>query len=218
MEPQSSAPSNTPSSPQAAGVPLGPWSSERSLSAEKACKLCGKLFRPWVKIQPDGKRSVCQEKLWNKQSYCSISCAKKHKNPMSNHQSRLKMKARLREIKHKPIKRGGNGGLLSLPQLALLHALGEGWESEYPVPLGKPRQPGLPTCYKLDLANPERKIGIEVDGGSHATIERREQDARKASILSALGWCVYRVSNQKALELFSTFKSVDTLLTSLAGS
>jgi len=218
MAEQSNAQTNIHFSQQADGAPLAPWVSVRSFSATKECALCKKPFSPWVKVLEDGTRRVMKEKLWLKQPCCSQSCAKKLKNPMSNHQSRLKMRARLREIKHRPIKRGGNGQLLSLPQLALLHALGEGWESEFPVALGKPRQEGLPTCYKLDLANPQLKIGIEVDGASHATIERREQDARKISTLSALGWCVYRVSNARALELFSTFKSVDILLTSLAGN
>ena len=137
---------------------------------------------------------------------------------MSNHQVKMKQKARLKEIMHKPIKRGGNGHLLPLPQLALLHALGEGWEAEYVVKVGMGRGNGYPTCYKIDIANPQHKIAVEVDGGSHTAIERRNADQRKAEFLASQGWSVYRVSNQRALDLYTTFKSVDTLLISLTGS
>lgn len=136
---------------------------------------------------------------------------------MSNHQARMKMKARLREIKHKPIKCGGNGQLLPLSQLALLHALGDGWEAEVAVPTKIERGNGYPTCYKIDIANMEKKIAIEIDGGSHCMIERREQDAKKTDLLVSLGWSVFRVSKEEALRLYSTFTSVDTLLTSLTG-
>ena len=134
---------------------------------------------------------------------------------MSNYQSRLKMKAKLREIRHKPIRRGGNGCLLPLPQLAMLHALGEGWESEFPVSVGMGRDSGYPTCYKIDIANQNKMIGIELDGNSHGLHSRKSQDTKKMEMLKSLGWSVYRVSNERALQLFSTFTSVDTLLTSL---
>jgi hypothetical protein len=128
----------------------------------------------------------------------------------------MKMRARLKEINHKPIKRGGNGRLLPLAQLALLHALGEGWEAEVVVPT-KMRQLGIgyPTCYKIDIANQQMMVAIEVDGGSHTTLKRRAQDKKKSEFLISQGWSIYRVSNEKALFLYSTFKSVDTLLTSL---
>jgi len=137
---------------------------------------------------------------------------------MSRTAVRQKVRQRLKEIRHKPIRRGGNGGLLTLPQLALLHALGAGWEAEVAVPTCAPRESGYPTNYKLDLAHPERKLGIELDGRSHAFISRAEQDAKKDGFLRSLGWSVYRVSNTRALELFSTFTSTDTLLTTLMES
>ena len=137
---------------------------------------------------------------------------------MSNNQTRQRLRAKLREIKHRPIKRGGNGQLLPLPQLALLHALGEGWESEFPVKTMMRSDSGYPSHYKIDIANITMMIGVELDGGSHCSLERRSQDARKTKLLSSLGWSIYRVSNQEALRLYSTFESVDILLTSLTGS
>jgi hypothetical protein len=202
------------------------WQQTRELEvgahflASKVCVCCGKTWNPWIKRNSAGKIvSAMPEPIWNSQLCCSRSCVKKLKNPMSNHQSRLKMKAKLREIRHKPIKRGGNGQLLPLPQLALLHALGEGWESEFAIAtkirhLGT----GYPTCYKLDLANPSMKIGIELDGRSHGSLERKAQDLKKTDFLISQGWSVYRLSNEKALNLYSTFTSADTLLSSLTGN
>ena len=218
MEQSSNALETTHSLPFQDGKPLAKWASERVFLASKLCAFCGKEFKPWVKRDETGKvKSVFSEPAWNRQETCSRSCAKRFKNPMSNHQTRMKVRARLKEIKHKPIKRGGNGQLLPLPQLALLHALGEGWEAEYAVAT-KMRQLGLgyPTCYKIDIANSDKKIGIEVDGGSHTTLDRINQDKRKFEVLISQGWSMYRVSNERALSLYSTFKSVDTLLTSLA--
>jgi len=76
---------------------------------------------------------------------------------------------------------------------------------------------GYPPCYKVDLANVGKKIAFELDGRSHNTLKNREADAKKMACLAERGWSVYRVSNEKALALYSTFTSVDTLLISLMG-
>ena len=104
--------------------------------------------------------------------------------------------------------------MLTLPQLALLHALGEGWAAEHAIRTGS-IMGGVPPSYKVDIANPSMMIAIEVDGGSHCPLVRKEQDEKKSRCLEALGWSVFRVSNERALHLYSTFKSADTLLTSL---
>jgi very-short-patch-repair endonuclease len=70
----------------------------------------------------------------------------------------------------------------------------------------------------MDIANKEKMIGIELDGTSHSSLERRAQDIKKTEFLISQGWSIYRVSNTQALNLYSTFKSVDTLLTSLMGN
>jgi very-short-patch-repair endonuclease len=75
-----------------------------------------------------------------------------------------------------------------------------------------------PNHYKIDVANKNLMIGIELDGGSHGSLERKSQDAKKTDILIFQGWSIYRVSNERALQLYSTFTSVDTLLTSLMES
>jgi len=219
MERSLSAQTNTQSSLQEDGRERSPWRSVRGLLASKACACCGKQFFPRIKEINGKKVAMLQEEHWNAQVACSISCAKKLANPMSKEEVRRKVSAKLREIRHKPIKRGGNGQLLPLPQLALLHALGVGWESEYAVATKmRHLKTGYPTCYKLDLACPEKKIGIELDGGSHCSLERRAQDLKKTEFFISQGWSIYRVSNARALNLYSTFTSTDILLTSLRAS
>ncbi len=217
MEAQSSAPRIIESSRPAAGSKHSGWLRERSYLATKDCLCCGKPFSP-ARWTSRGREMVTPELAWSKREFCSISCARKKRNPMSKPESREKMRQALRRIGHAPKNRGGNGRPLPVSQLALLYALGQGWIAEHAVATKQPRGSGYPTNYKIDIANPEKMIGIEIDGGSHCTIERQEQDAKKRHLLSSQGWSIYHVSNQRALELYSTFTSADTLLTSLMES
>jgi hypothetical protein len=204
---------------QKGGRQQGSWRADRIFSASKTCPACGTVFKPWIKIAENGKvLSAMQEAGWHKQEYCSVKCAKKSAPTALNAQARKKISDRLKEIKHKPIRRGGNGQLLPLPQLALLHALGDGWTAELAIKTNAGHKNGVyPNAYKVDIANPKMMIAIELDGGSHGSLERQEQDRKKTECLAALGWSVYRVSNEKALHLYTTFKSVDTLLILLTG-
>ena len=102
----------------------------------------------------------------------------------------------LKRMKHKPSVRGGNGKGMTVPQKLLMEFLGSGWEAELSVSLGA-RQAGYPTHYKLDLANSVLKVGIEVDGHSHHS--RKEQDIKKTSMLTSLGWIVLRFWNKDIL-------------------
>ena len=216
MDKSQNAPGIILSSQKEAGSKLAKWSSERVFSASKICAFCGKEFCPWVKMKDGKVLSVMGETLWEKQKCCSIQCAKKFSPTSLNAQARKKISNRLKEIRHSPIKRGGNGQLLPLPQLALLHALGDGWMAEHSIKTNAGHRNGTyPNCYKVDIANPEMMMAIELDGGSHTSLERQEQDQKKVKFLVGLGWSIYRVSNEKSLYLYSTFKSVDTLLTSL---
>jgi hypothetical protein len=117
----------------------------------------------------------------------------RERNPMQRPESRAKMRETLRG--RAPTRRGGNGTGLSAAETLLSNALG--WEPHV-VPTGKPRRPGWPTHFKLDLANPDLMIAVEIDGRSHGAIERQEQDERKAEFLASLGWTVLRFSNEEA--------------------
>ena len=79
------------------------------------------------------------------------------------------------------------------------------------------RNSGYPTNYKVDIAHPLERIAIEVDGACHHPLARQQEDRRKNRFLAENGWLVLRVSNQRALDLYSTFTSIDTLRTSLTG-
>lgn len=192
------------------------WQSGRIFSAQKTCPYCGTQFKPWMILDGEKILRVQKEGLWKKQIYCSVKCAKRSSPTVLNAQARAKIKQKLKEIRHKPIARGGNGQLLPFPQLALLHALGIGWEAEYSIKTQAGHRNGIyPNCYKVDIANPEKKIAIELDGSSHNSLDRQEQDKKKTEYLVRLGWSVYRVSNEKAINLYTTYKSQDILLTSL---
>jgi len=182
--------------------------------AVKECHHCGAEFRPF---RSEKTRQWMKEKQWNRQRLCSISCSKKLENPMSNKDTVARMRRSLMKARHQPLRRGGNGRLLPVPQLALLHALGQGWEAELIEPTGIAPGNGIPRHYKIDIGNREMKIAIEVDGGSHMPESVHQADMRKAAFLAGRGWSVFHITNTRAMSLYSTFTSVDTLLTSLTG-
>lgn len=104
---------------------------------------------------------------------------------------------------HKPNFQGGNGRQMPEPQFAILSALGDGWCAEHPVPTGRTGG-GWPRCYKIDIANPELMIALEIDGGSHAAIRVQESDRKKDLFLNGLGWTVLRLSNQTVRDWMNT--------------
>ena len=117
--------------------------------------------------------------------------------------------------------RGGNGKRPPVPQEMLATALG--WQMEHIFPTRMPKGSGYPSHFKIDIANPAMMIAIEVDGGSHNSISRKEQDGRKESFLSSRGWCVLRFSNQEVMEnlsgcvqtvLFTTLRLLKTTTSS----
>lgn len=123
-------------------------------------------------------------------------------NPTSRPEVRAKISATLKAMGHGPAARGGNGHGLTAPQQALLDALGPAWRPEFTVGI-KPRGSGYPTHYKLDLALPALRLGVECDGYSHCS--RRALDEKKDAKLATLGWTVLRFSNR---EILSSIDSV----------
>ena len=123
-------------------------------------------------------------------------------NPMKKPEVRKAVSDRLKEIGHKPKIRCGNGQGLTVPQQRLMIALAEKVEvyAEYPIPTKMPRDSGYPTCYKVDIAIPEKMVAIEVDGNSHCAIDRQKQDEKKDRFLNGLGWRVLRFKNKQVTE------------------
>jgi hypothetical protein len=96
------------------------------------------------------------------------------------------------------LSRGGNGQI-TVPQ-GILHVV-TGFPMEYAIETSsvKDRFKSLPPAYKVDLAVPELKLAIEVDGNSHKAKLWRFLDHRKTEVLKALGWYVLRFWNQEVL-------------------
>lgn len=96
--------------------------------------------------------------------------------------------------------RGGNGRGMTLAQSVLLEALGDGWSAEYVVKTGMRQGSGYPTSYKVDIANPERMIAVEVDGRTHHNPQQKQRDKKKQALLESLGWTVLRFSNRACIQ------------------
>jgi len=127
----------------------------------------------------------------------------KARNPMRMIDARQKMRATLIAMGHKPVVRGGNGQGMTDAQAAILFKLRESHPdaaAEHIVPVKKGRGNGYPTHYKIDVAIPSKMIAIEVDGLSHCSIDRQQQDRKKDDLLTSLGWRVFRFTNRQVAE------------------
>lgn len=113
-------------------------------------------------------------------------------------------RAKLRGAGWTSSQRGGNGRGPTPSEKLLGTVLPGEFIYNYAISLGR-RQPGFPTNYKVDFGNPQTKIAIEVDGGSH--YGRRSQDAKKETKLAELGWLVLRISNATVSRMFGTWRS-----------
>jgi hypothetical protein len=114
---------------------------------------------------------------------------------MKSKETRAKVATTLRAMQWKPKQQGGNGRPLPIPQILLAAALG--WDTEVAVPTRQLRDSGYPTCYKIDIANADLHVGIEVDGPSHYS--RRSLDQKKDEMLALLGWTILRFSNKAVM-------------------
>lgn len=94
---------------------------------------------------------------------------------------------------------GGNGRPLPEAQKLVLAAL-HGVAEFVVLTRGIPKELNPPYCYKIDVALPEKKLAIEVDGDTHRSDAQKTQDNKKDSILRKLGWTVIRVSNKAILK------------------
>lgn len=117
-------------------------------------------------------------------------------NPIKNPANRIKAQRVLRERGYTMLN-GGNGRGLTVPQALLQQRLR--WAAEVAIPTNQPRGSGYPTAYKLDLADPVLRIGIELDGHSHYSAAARQRDAKKTAFLESLGWTILRFQNSEVI-------------------
>lgn len=126
-----------------------------------------------------------------------LSARMKQKNPtkMPGVLERISTSMRGRTF----LSRGGNGQL-TVPQMKLAELTG--LPTEFAVITGEARNhfKSVPHCYKVDLACPEVKLAIEVDGNTHKTKRWKFLDARKTEILNSIGWTVLRFWNKEVME------------------
>jgi very-short-patch-repair endonuclease len=119
------------------------------------------------------------------------------RNPMSMDGVREKVCATLQKIGHKPSVRRGNG---TGPTMAekIVHDMFPESIVNFAVKTGGGI--GYPNHYKVDVAWPHLKMGLEMDGYSHSALIRQAQDRKKEAKLFSLGWVIMRVKNQYAFD------------------
>lgn len=192
--------------------------SRRKISYRATCSVCDLEFEGLMATgsQP---RKTCGSQCFSKKSSETMaatnrvhaSARMKSSNPMHSEASRARMSATLKSIGHKPTTRGGNGHPPTFPEAIIAQALG--WLTGVTVRTNTTRGSGLPSHYKLDVADPESLMCVEIDGGSHCTLVRKAQDQKKETFLRGLGWKVFRVTNKQVLtEYESTISKLRELI------
>lgn len=170
----------------------------------------------WRMAQPERREVMVREhlpRMWAASRAAHIgkpspsaSARMKTNNPNQNPEWKKKMSALMSGRTF--LARGGNGKLTS-QQESVANALN--LPMEYPIPTGPVKDlfKSLPPCYKVDIADPTRKLAIEIDGPSHQTKKWKFLDKRKTEVLNALGWSVLRFSNQRVdTDLLSVLEEI----------
>ena len=160
----------------------------------------------WRMSQPE-----IRAKVYTKETALKISKAKKgqpghipwNKGRPWPEEFRTRLSEASKKAGLKPLTPGGNGRPLPIPVQMLLTVLPSHARTEHAISLGK-RQPGYPTCYKVDIALVNENLAIEVDGVSHTS--RRHLDRKKDAELAELGWRVLRIENSTVLSMFTPSK------------
>lgn len=186
------------------------------MSIPTKCSQCGETM---LAETYDHKRRVRE----GRRVYCSKECSQKYlsklssermsrtnrkyasarmteRNPMRKPEVREKVSRTLKERGIGPTVRGGNGKPATLAEVKLIELFGPlGFLEQAIVRTAMPRGSGYPQHYKIDCGNAALKIGVEADGGSHDSPARRGQDQKKDSLLTSMGWKMFRFKNEVIL-------------------
>ena len=193
----------------------------------RPCDYCGRMFTPkralarfcnqrcstrWVMSIPELKKKIYNEahakntgtcrKRWLASGHPKAEAEKDRIRklcPSTQPEVQAKISRVLKRMGHHPSRQGGNGRPTPIPQRFLWELLGEDWKIEHIVPTGQRCKGGLPTHFKIDIANQPKMIAIEVDGPSHFSKKSQEQDQRKEDYLASQGWTVLRFWNKDIL-------------------
>jgi hypothetical protein len=182
---------------------------------EFSCTQCSKAFTllPWqVRQVSDRGRAYCSKpcgiayraaissKVMAETNRKYASARMTERNPMADPTVRKRVSETLKRIGHGPKVRGGNGRPPTAAELVLAEKLNPmGFCEQAVIVTGQPRGSGFPPAYKADCGCHMIKLAIEADGGSHNTLDRQAQDAKKDELLRSLGWTVLRFTNQQIL-------------------
>ncbi len=143
------------------------------------------------------KRKLLSEKMKSRHQKNKVkSDFMKINNPMFNPETRRKASETLKRKGFKPPRPKTR---ISRPQILLAAALGKSWKIEYILNTGV-KGGGIPSNYKIDIANSLFKIAIEVDGSSHDTLKKQKEDKKKETFLKSRGWRIIRFKNNEVLE------------------
>lgn len=177
------------------------------------CRYCGKLL-PKSSIgghistihinnkmfSPEVHKRAMNTRRQNKKYRRYLSLRMKANNPMKNLASRKKMTSTIRQkVANGELVPYGNYGIYGnggLPTEAEQYFLMRYPQAQYQYVVA-PGDGVHPYHYKIDFAWPSLKIGLEIDGRSHAN--RRGADRKKDTRLKALGWTIIRMTNQDVL-------------------
>jgi hypothetical protein len=182
---------------------------------EFSCTQCSKAFTllPWqVRQVSDRGRAYCSKpcgiayraaissKVMAETNRKYASARMTERNPMADPTVRKRVSETLKRIGHGPKVRGGNGRPPTAAELVLAEKLNPmGFCEQAVIVTGQPRGSGFPPAYMADCGCHMIKLAIEADGGSHNTLDRQAQDAKKDELLRSLGWTVLRFTNQQIL-------------------
>lgn len=206
------------------------------------CKFCGQPTKnkAFCSMSCNGKYATTtpegREKFYTKERARKISASKllMHKdhpeyanrfrqrqlknNTASPVAVREKISRSLLAIGHAPPIRRGNGWGPTKPEKILLDKFPEA-KNNFPVKTGALSGSGFPACYKVDVAFPNIRLAVEVDGQSHRSPLGRERDNKRDRCLMGLGWNVLRFTNKAILtrpeEVMRTISSIISLSTDI---
>ena len=181
---------------------IGATKRREALMQVRVCPVCNIAFS----CLPGARKTTCSVPCRNIAAGRKMKGTTRGKNPACSERMRKNNPSFRPEVRAKMsasmqgrtfLSRGGNGKL-TRQQVCLSEALNNA-PMEYPIRTAEVAGmlPTLPPCYKVDVALPEYRLAIEVDGRSHNSPKWRFLDRRKESVLVALGWLVFRCSNKE---------------------
>lgn len=152
-------------------------------------------------LLPEVHAAAMQKRSANQHYRQQLSDRMKARNPMRDGNVREKMTITIREkiaageLKPYGGRPYGNGAQATPAEQAAAE-LYPSASPQHVVPLG---DGDTPYHYKIDIAWPSLKIGVDLDGSSHSRADRKAADRRKFERLACAGWTLLRMSNRDVL-------------------